>query len=435
MVQSRQTATTATATAADATQAWPSSNKYAQCIDEAIEAASEELRSLSLKIHENPELGLKEFKAHAWLTEYLVSKGFQVSKSAAPELDTAFIAQAGDPNSQLVIGLCSEYDALPLSAPGSKEQTTSHACAHNLIAISGVAAALGLQAVIHEYNLPAQIKLFGTPSEEQDYGKVTMLNAGDFNGVDVCMMLHGANADVIYTPFLALEKATVEFFGKASHASTTPWEGINALDAAMQVYTGVALMRQQMRPDQRVHGIIEVGGQASNIIPQYTKSLYRVRAPKDAQVQELKKRVNAIFKAAAKSTGCEVKFHWDGHLQDILTNEHLVGKFEKWMNNQGLKYASKAQQQSKLSGSTDMGNITHAIPGIHPMFNIVNLGGVDATSGGGLHTIEFAAAAATPVAHTATLRASKALAMTGVECILDPEFLKRVKREFDARDD
>ncbi|KAF9103302.1 hypothetical protein BGX29_003520 [Mortierella sp. GBA35] len=425
MVQSRPTTTTTD------TEAWLS-NKYAMAIDEAIEAASQELRSLSLKIHENPELGLREFKAHTWLTEYLVSKGFQVDKSASG-LETAFIAQFGDPSSRLVIGLCSEYDALPMTKPGSTEQTVSHACGHNVIAISGVAAALGLQAVIRQFKLPAQVKLFGTPSEEQDYGKVTMLNAGDFKGVDVCMMLHGANADVIYTPFLALEKVTVEFFGKASHASTTPWEGINALDAAMQVYTGIALMRQQMRPDQRVHGIIEVGGQASNIIPQYTKSLYRVRAPKNAQVQELKKRVNAIFKAAARSTGCELKFHWDGNLQDILTNEHLVGKFEKWMNSQGLKYASKAQQQSKLSGSTDMGNITHAIPGIHPMFNIMNLEGVDAP--GGLHTAEFAAAAATPVAHVATLRAAKALAMTGVECILDPEFLKRVKREFDARDE
>ncbi|KAF9548687.1 hypothetical protein EC957_005926 [Mortierella hygrophila] len=424
--------TTRTTTTSDAGTAWLS-NKYAKCIDEVIEAASQELRSLSLKIHENPELGLKEFKAYTWLTEYLSSKGFTIEKSGAPELKTAFIAQFGDSSSKLVIGLCSEYDALPLSKPGSTEQTTSHACAHNLIAISGLAAALGLQAVIRQFNLPAQIKLFGTPSEEQDYGKVTMLNAGDFEGVDVCMMLHGANADVIYTPFLALEKATVEFFGKASHASTTPWEGINALDAAMQVYTGIALMRQQMRPDQRVHGIIEVGGQAANIIPQYTKSLYRVRAPKDAQVQELKRRVNKIFEAAAKSTGCQVKYHWDGHLQDILTNEQLVVRFEKWMNSQGLKYASKAQQQSKLSGSTDMGNITHAIPGIHPMFNIINLEGIDAP--GGLHTVEFAAAAATPVAHTATLRASKALAMTGVECILDPDFLRRVKQEFESRDD
>ncbi|KAG9072972.1 hypothetical protein KI688_000753 [Linnemannia hyalina] len=387
MVQSHPT--TNTTTTSDAGTAWLS-NKYAKCIDEAIETASQELRSLSLKIHENPELGLKEFKAYTWLTEYLSSKGFTIGKSAAPELKTAFIAH-------------------------------------------GLAAALGLQAVIRQFNLPAQIKLFGTPSEEQDYGKVTMLNAGDFEGVDVCMMLHGANADVIYTPFLALEKATVEFFGKASHASTTPWEGINALDAAMQVYTGIALMRQQMRPDQRVHGIIEVGGQAANIIPQYTKSLYRVRAPKDAQVQELKRRVNKIFEAAAKSTGCQVKYHWDGHLQDILTNEQLVVRFEKWMNSQGLKYASKAQQQSKLSGSTDMGNITHAIPGIHPMFNIINLEGIDAP--GGLHTVEFAAAAATPVAHTATLRASKALAMTGVECILDPDFLRRVKKEFESRDD
>ena len=137
-----------------------------------------------------------------------------------------------------------------------------------------------------------------------------MLNAGDFEGVDVCMMLHGANADVLYTPFLSLNTVTLEFFGKASHASTTPWEGINALDAAMQVYTAIGLMRQQLQPDQRVHGIIKNGGQAPNIIPQYTKSVYTVRAPKFAQVKELQVRVDRIFDAAARSTGCTMKVEW-----------------------------------------------------------------------------------------------------------------------------
>ncbi|KAG0304914.1 hypothetical protein BGZ98_004820 [Dissophora globulifera] len=396
------------------------SNKYAKCVSETIDAASEELRSLSLKIHDHPEQGLHEVKAHAWLTEYLSSKGFVVEEGRSG-LETAFIARAGSVSSPVTIGICSEYDALP---------GIGHACGHNLIAISGVATALALKAVIEQHQLPAQIKLFGTPSEERDGGKITMLNAGDFEGVDVCMMLHGANADVIYTPFLSLDTVTLEYFGKASHASTTPWEGINALDAAMEVYTNIGLMRQQLRLDHRVHGIIQNGGQAPNIIPEYTKSVYTVRAPKYEQVQVLKARVEKIFDAAAKSTGCIYKFTWGKHLKDILTNEPLAVKFEHMMNSLGLRYASKRAQQSKLSGSTDMGNLTYAMPGIHPMFNIMNLQGIDDTSLG-LHTTAFAAAAAQPTGHAATLRASKALAMTGVECMLDDAFLQRVKEDFD----
>ncbi|GJJ70690.1 hypothetical protein EMPS_03040 [Entomortierella parvispora] len=397
---------------------------HTACIYGAIDAVSEELRSLSLKIHEHPELGLSEVKAHASLTEYLVLKGFQVEQSAS-ELKTAFVAHAGNAQSQTVIGICSEYDALP---------GIGHACGHNLIAVAGVATAIGLKAVIDQFGLPARVKLFGTPSEEHDAGKVTMFDSGDFQGVDVCMMLHGANADVLYTPFLALNTVVVEFFGKASHASVSPWEGINALDAAVISYANIGLMRQQMKPDQRVHGIIQNGGQAANIIPAYTKSVYTVRAPKFAQMEELMARTQRIFEAAAESTGCTSKIEWGvrihgKYMKDILTNGPLAERFELAMSDLGLKYASKEEQRSKLSGSTDMGNLTYEMPGIHPMFNIMNLEGVDDHSAG-LHSVEFAAAAARPVGHAATLRAAKALALTGLECILDPVFLKRVKDSF-----
>ncbi|KAF8954448.1 hypothetical protein BGZ46_002913, partial [Entomortierella lignicola] len=314
------------------------------------------------------------------------------------------------------------YDALP---------GIGHACGHNLIAISGLATAIGLKAVIEKFHLSAQVKLFGTPAEETFGGKIAMLNKGAFENVDVCMMLHGANADVVYPNFLALDTVEVEFFGKASHASASPWEGINALDAAVLAYTNIGLMRQQMKPSQRVHGIINDGGKAANIIPDYTKSLYTVRAPKYSEVKVLKKRVEAIFKGAAVSTGCTYALKWGVPYKDILTNDPLARKFEHYMNAQGLEYPSKQEQMSKLSGSTDMGNLTYALPGIHPMFNILNLVGKDDNSMG-LHTTAFANAAAQPVGHLATLRAAKGLAMTGVECILDDEFLQSVKKEFES---
>ncbi|KAF9279829.1 hypothetical protein BGZ68_007667 [Mortierella alpina] len=369
---------------------------FAKAVHEAIEEVSAELRDISLKLHADPELSYEEYHAHALLTDYLERKGFQVQRKAYT-LDTAFVARAGN-SDKVTIGICSEV-------------------------------AIGLKTVIEKFGLEAEVKLFGTPAEETSGGKIVMLNQGAFDNVDVCMMLHGANADVIYPAFLALDTVEVEFFGKASHASASPWEGINALDAAVLSYTNIGLMRQQMHPSQRVHGIIKEGGKAANIIPDYTMSIYTVRAPKYTEVEVLKKKVERIFKGAAAATGCRVELKWGVPYKDILTNDPLAKKFEHYMNAQGLKYASKQEQLSKLSGSTDMGNLTYALPGIHPMFNILNIHGKDDTSMG-LHTTAFAHAAAQSLGHVTTLRAAKSLAMTGVECIVDKEFLKSVKQEF-----
>ncbi|KAF9095250.1 hypothetical protein BGX27_001304 [Mortierella sp. AM989] len=393
-------------------------DEFAKTVHQSIEAVSTELREISLKLHDDPELSYEEYRAHALLTDYLEKKGFKVERKAYG-LDTAFVAQAGN-SDKVTIGICSEYDALP---------GIGHACGHNLIAISGLATAIGLKAVIEKFQLNAQVKLFGTPAEETTGGKLVMLSKGAFENVDVCMMLHGANADVVYPNFLALNTVEVEYFGKASHASASPWEGINALDAAVLAYSNIGLMRQQLHPTQRVHGIIKDGGKAANIIPDYTKSVYTIRAPRYPQVEVLKKRVEAIFKGAATSTGCTVSLKWGAPYKDILTNDPLARKFEHYMNAQGLHYASKQEQMSKLSGSTDMGNLTYALPGIHSMFNILNLVGKDDNSMG-LHTTAFANAASQSIGHVATLRAAKGLAMAGVECIVDDEFLKSVKRDF-----
>ncbi|KAG0316716.1 hypothetical protein BGZ97_006434 [Linnemannia gamsii] len=402
-------------------------DEFAKVVHLAIEGVSSELRAISLKLHEDPELSYEEHRAHALITDYLEKKGFDVERQAYG-LDTAFVARAGN-SDKVTIGICSEYDALPST---DSPNGAFHACGHNLIAISGIATAIGLKAVIEQFGLEGQVKLFGTPAEETTGGKIVMLDHGAFKAVDVCMMLHGANADVVYPAFLALDTVEVEFFGKASHASASPWEGINALDAAVQAYTNIAMMRQQMHPSQRVHGIIKDGGKAANIIPDYTKSVYTVRAPKFGEVEVLKKRVEKIFNAAANSTGCTVKLTWGIPYKDIITNDPLARKFEHYMNHQGVKYASKQEQMSKLSGSTDMGNLTYALPGIHPMFNILNLTGEDDKTMG-LHTNAFANAAAQPVGHVATLRASKSLALTGLECIVDSVFLKAVKQDFDTQ--
>ncbi|KAI8361364.1 hypothetical protein B0O80DRAFT_380404 [Mortierella sp. GBAus27b] len=398
-------------------------DRFAWTVHHAIEHVSQELRAISMEIHSNPELGYQEFKAHALLTDYLEKKGFHVERKAFG-IDTAFVARAGH-SDKVTIGICTEYDALP---------GIGHACGHNLIAISGVAAAIGVKAAIEKFHLRAQVKLFGTPAEESSGGKIVMNERGAFKDVDAIMMLHGGNRDLVYATTLALEQVTVEYFGKASHAASSPWEGINALDAAMMAYTNIGMMRQQLHPSLVVHGIISNGGQAPNIIPEYTSLSYAVRAPKYAQVETLKTRVEKIFRGAAAATGCTIKITWTapfkGMVYYVITNGHLARKYEHYMNAQGLHYVSKPEQESKPTGSTDMGNLTQEIPGFEPMFNVLNLKGVEDTSMN-MHTKEFAVASTKRVAHLATLRAAKGLAMTAVECIRDPVFLRHVKHDFE----
>ncbi|KAF9922183.1 hypothetical protein BGZ65_009803 [Modicella reniformis] len=404
-------------------------NKYADEVKQAIENESESLRELSLQIHSNPELGYKEVFAHQVITDYLESKGFKVTRHAY-EIDTAFIAEYESPAATAAaaagekvkaVGYCSEYDALP---------GVGHACGHNLIAIAGVASALGVKAVLEKHNLVGRVRLLGTPAEETTGGKVPMIERGAFDGLEACMMTHPAPVDVVYATMLSVGGVLVEYFGKASHASSSPWEGVNALDAILTAFNGIGLLRQQMVPTNRIHGIITNGGKAANIIPDYTagKILYRATSTDD-HVKLHKSLVN-ILNAAAESTGCTVKITKEMEFKSVSNNEILAARYTIYTEQLGVKYSPRSVQEALPSGSTDMGNVVHYLPGIHPMYNLSNLEGIIDKSISN-HSIEFTEKAKTDVAHVATLRSAKGLALTGLDVLLEDGFSEAVKHDFD----
>ncbi len=379
----------------------------AQVIDEA----SAELRRISLDIHAHPELNFQEHHAHGLLTDYLESKGFEVTRGAY-EMPTAFQAVAGSGSPTIAV-MC-EYDALP---------GIGHACGHNLIAISGVATALGLKAALGDGS--GTVVVLGSPAEEGGGGKVFMIERGAFENVDAAMMLHPTPADAAWANIIAIQSVEVDYFGRNAHASAYPWMGLNALDAIVMAYNGISVMRQQMRPTDRVHGVITRGGLKPNIIPDHTSAEYFVRSKNPEELEELKGKVKACFEAAALATGCRLEYRETNRpYTDLVNNDQMAGRYAGYLATLGAVSASREQALSSVAASTDMGNVSYVVPTIHPMF------GIPTTAGN--HTPGFTDAAATPEAHSATIRASKALAMTALDLYLQPGQMEAAKAEFNA---
>lgn len=376
----------------------------------AIDGASSQLRALSLDIHANPELNFQEHHASTLLADYLEQQGFQVERGAY-ELATAFEATAGSGGPLLAV--FSEYDALP---------GIGHACGHNLIAISGAATALALKAALGDGE--GRVVLLGSPAEEGGGGKVFMGERGALEGVDAALMLHPAPDDSVWFASNAIQSLRLEYFGKNAHAAGSPWDGINALDAMVAAYNNVSMLRQQMHPSDRVHGVILEGGLKPNIIPDHTVSEWYIRAATVAELHALKPRVVACFEAAAQATGCTMELTWTGReYADVLTNDVMGERYAEHFRALGGTVAAKGEP-SFGGFSTDMGNVSYIVPSIHPMFRI------PVTNGAGNHTPGFTACAATEEAHAATLRASKALAFAALDLYANPGLLVAAKEEF-----
>ena len=383
----------------------------------AIDAANGELRDLSLDIHSNPELAYEEVYAHDVLTGFLEARGFQVERGAFG-LPTAFRATAGSGGP--TVAVLSEYDALP---------GIGHACGHNLIATSGVAAGLAAAEVLGEGD--GTIVVIGTPAEESGGGKVDLINAGAFDGIDAAMMMHPGGQSPQMPPGSvrvngkpnALHALTVRYRGKNAHAAGRPWDGLNALDALIHAYNGISLLRQQMRPSARVHGIITEGGQAPNIIPDETAAYFYVREDVVAHLEELKPRVVACFEAAAPATGTELELTWQGNpYTDMQNSTPLSETFTKHAVAMGME---PVEPEMAGAGSTDMGNVTYAVPGLHPSYAV--------ESKAGNHNAGFTEAAGSEEGHARMITASKALALTVLDLFAEPELLVEAKREFDER--
>lgn len=376
-----------------------------------IETHRQQLHQLSLKIHSNPELGFQEVKAAAWLSQYLEENGFSIERGIC-ELPTAFRGSYGQ--GKPAIALLAEYDALP---------KLGHACGHNLIAGGAVGAAVAAKVAINRFG--GSVLVIGTPAEELYGGKAIMAERGAFNNVDIAMMVHPEVHDAATTQALACIGLDVDFWGKAAHAAARPEAGINALEAMLQSFVAINSLRQHIKNKARIHGIITDGGEAANIVPAHSAGTFIVRAEDDAYLDELKEKVLNCFVGAAVASGARLEYRWGTvRYAPLRNNLTLARLFRQNMRSLGRKML--LSDPSKGFGSTDMGNVSQIVPSIHAGVAIAPQEVV-------IHSPEFASAAASEAGIQGMLDAAKALAMTVVDLVADPEIVTRVKQEFGSK--
>jgi amidohydrolase len=379
-------------------------------VTQAVDGIADELEALSRRIHDHPELAYQEKQAAGWLTEFLAGKGFKIESGVAG-VETAFRATIETGEGPTIAILC-EYDALP---------GIGHACGHNVIAASGAGA--GAALALSKGTLPkGRIQVIGTPAEEGGGGKNRLIKGGIFKDVDCAMMIHGFDRTILHQDLLGIVRGTFEFHGKASHASADPWEGVNALDACIGMFNAVSMLRQQVRPDCRIHGIITNGGAAANIIPESAAAVFYVRAPRIDVMWELYKRVVACAEGAAKAAGATVKVTQgaDNVYEPLKRNQTLLDLFAANMATVGLTEGPTVLDRL---GSSDVGNVSQVIPTIQPMIGIAPLGTA-------IHTREFADAAVKPLARAGLLAAAKTMALTTFDLLADPARVRAAKDEF-----
>jgi amidohydrolase len=377
-------------------------------VRDKVEAQHRELVQLSLKLHDNPELGFQEKKAAASLIAYLKGNGFRVKKCIAG-LPTAFQAVYGHGSPR--IALLAEYDALP---------KIGHGCGHNIIAASAVGAGIASKLAID--SLGGSIIVLGTPGEEIFGGKIDMVNAGIFNEIDVAMMVHPDTRNLATMQAFACISLNVEFIGKPAHAAAQPDRGVNALEALILAFNSINSLRQHVKGEARIHGIITDGGDAPNIVPAHSAASFLIRALDTAYLGELKEKVLNCFQGASLASGAELKYSWGEKTYAFMKNNGtLAGLFSQ--NMELLGRHMEVFDPRFGCGSTDMGNVSQVVPSIHPMVAIAPPGVV-------IHSPQFASAAASEDSHKGLLDAAKAMAMTVVDILGQPEMLGKIRQEF-----
>jgi len=373
-----------------------------------IDARRHQLSELSLKIHSSPELGFHETKAAAWLSQYLEENGFSIEQGIC-ELATAFRGSYGQ--GKPVIAILAEYDALP---------GLGHACGHNLIAACAVGVGVASKPAIDRFG--GSILIMGTPGEELYGGKIAMANKGAFNNVDIAMMAHPGVYNTATSQALTCQALDVEFFGKAAHAAARPEAGINALEAMLNSFAAINSLRQHIKDKARIHGIITDGGEAVNVVPDHSAGTFLVRAEDDAYLDELKQKVINCFIGAATASGARLEYKWrDIRYAPLRSNLTLAQLFQH--NMESLGHQVELYPSSNAFGSTDMGNVSQLVPSIHPTVAIAPMEVV-------IHSPQFALAAASEAGINGLLDAAKALAMTVVDLLANPEIVIKVKEEF-----
>lgn len=373
-----------------------------------LDSIRERILELSRKIHANPELGFKEARASEWISEILSLEGFRVEKGVC-DLPTAFIARAG--SGPLHVAICAEYDALP---------EIGHACGHNIIAAAAVGAGIAAARVADEIGLT--VAVFGTPGEEAGNagGKILMLEQGAFSGVHAAIMVHPAPFDALTPCFIAASEFEVHYTGREAHASAFPELGINAADALTIAQTAIGLLRQHIRPTDRIHGIITHGGDAPNVIPARTSARYIVRGRTLSELEELRPRVYRCFEAGALATGATMEITGGNKpYSEMIHDGDIVAAFKRNSAALGRTFPDADASTSSFSASTDMGNVSLAVPSIHPMV------GIDSYPAGN-HQRSFAAQCITAPAERAIYDGALAMAWTAIDLAADPDLRARL---------
>ncbi|XP_014669766.1 PREDICTED: peptidase M20 domain-containing protein 2-like isoform X3 [Priapulus caudatus] len=377
-----------------------------QCID----AERENLKALSLELWNNPELGFEEIRAHKLATDFLEQRGFKVER--AYHMPTAFRAEFTNGDGPNICIIC-EYDALP---------EIGHACGHNLICEAGIAASIAVKSALEANHVHGKLTVLGTPAEEGGGAKVSFVDKGVFGNIEVAMMVHPYAFNRTFQVYLGFQELIVTYTGKAAHAAASPWDGINALDAAVACYNGLSMLRQQMKPSCRIHAVITKGGVRPNIIPAEAEVQIYVRATEQEELKLLLERVSHCIVGAGKMTGCDTEFQYAPNPYAAVKHNHTMGLlYEKYAREQGIEFPIAPNPLP--GGSTDMGNVSHVVPSIHPTFYI----GTNSQ----IHTKVFREQAGTDEAQQYTLVAAKSMAFTTLEVLSDPALLSQIKKEFE----
>ncbi|MED3574749.1 M20 family metallopeptidase [Cytobacillus praedii] len=386
-----------------------------EAIIKNVESNKELYLATSHQIHAKPEIGNEEYFASGLLIDILEQEGFEVEKGIAGH-HTSFLARKKSFLEGPTIAFLAEYDALP---------GLGHACGHNIIGTTSVGAAIALSKALDETG--GEVVVLGTPAEEggpNGSAKGSFVKHGLLEGIDAALMIHPSNQTRLTSTSLAVDPLDFEFIGKPAHAAAAPHEGINALDAVIQLFNGINALRQQLKDDVRIHGIITDGGDAPNIIPEYAKARFFIRAATRAHLNEVTKKVKAIAEGAALATGATLNvIAFQNEVDNLLLNRKFDEVFHGIIEELG---ETVVLDDKDGIGSTDAGNISQVVPTIHPYIKI----GSDDLVG---HTVPFREAAASKKGDEALITGAKALALTGLELIIKPELLTAIKDEFNER--
>ncbi|HEY3314280.1 MAG TPA: M20 family metallopeptidase [Bacillota bacterium] len=382
-------------------------------VGRTIDELGSALIETSDAIYRQPELGLQEVRAAARLSRLLEEHGLAVERGIGG-LETSFLARKDGRRPGPKVAILAEYDALP---------EIGHGCGHNLIGTAAVGAGVAVASVIGE--LPGAVMVVGCPAEEGAVdnagGKVVLVDKGFFIDVDAAMMVHPANRTAVEGTSTSREAMEISFRGRAAHAAGAPHEGINALEAAILTFNGINALRQHLKDDVRIHGVLTKGGVAPNIVPDYSEIRLYVRANDPAYLTQTVEKVKNCARGAAMATGASVAFRKTANTYEgMRTNLALAGALQANLEALGRKVEKPDRPGS---GSTDMGNVSQVVPAVHAYLGICGKAIVG-------HSREFAEATLTDEAHRALIDGAKALAMTVVDLLNDPALMKRVKDEF-----